>query len=196
MEIDKETSTPENVRKSGKIEKMEEKLKTICEIINQLADKKRHKEEEKSKEWKKKVKAKDRREKEKREEEEKRDEISERWEMMKLVTNYIENNQEEWEKDKSIREKEIEKEIEDWKKLKRLEKIKHLQKVWERKKEMEINAEKEKKKLFETKIITENEAKFATTTLENDEISGDRWGKGVPKREGWLCPHLLSPHPQ
>ena len=116
----------EHVEKLEKLEKMEEKLYQIEKILEEVKEQDRKKKEEqrerKSKEvaeWRKKLRKKE--EKEKQEEKERI--ISERWAIQKWITKFIDDNVENWEKEKLEREIENRKEIEHWNKLKRIEKI-------------------------------------------------------------------------
>ena len=56
--------------------------------------------------------------------------VNQRLEMLRWVTAFIEEHQEEWENVRKEREKIIEKELTDWNKAKRLEKIKKLKEKW------------------------------------------------------------------
>ena len=89
------------------MKRMEDKLKMIEEILMKIREeKKRFAEEQKEikekldKEWKKKVEIKYRKEPEKREKLRKQALLSQYWEMLRWVTDFIHQNQEEWEKKK------------------------------------------------------------------------------------------------
>ena len=81
----------------------------------------------------KKVKEKDKREKDKKERLEKQRLLGQRWAMKRWVTEFIRENEKNWELEKKEREKQNKSEIENWEKLKRKEKIKRLQEKWRKK---------------------------------------------------------------
>ena len=132
----KPKTIPEVVKKLEK-QTIEEKIQTIDKILEDIKNEKEKKleeekkrKEEKLKEWRKKVAIKDKKEKEKKEAIENQKKINQRLEMLKWVTTFIEEHQEEWENIRKEKEKMIEKELRDWNKAKRLEKIKKLKEKW------------------------------------------------------------------
>ena len=149
--------------------------------------------------------------------------LSKRWGMLRWVTNLIKENQESQDEERERKEKEAAKELLEFEILKRFEKIKLLKMKLkkERDKEKEKKTKTEEKvtwtnwreeKRKDNEKSTENVEQ--ESTIENEKatinyklemkpstitnIKVGRWGKGVHKRQGpwgWLCPHLLSPHP-
>ena len=116
---------------------MEEKLSTIESILEELKEeKKRFAEEEKkridkiNKEWRKKVELKYKKENEKLEKLEKQKQLSQHWGMLRWVTEYIQEHQEDWELEKMEKEREAREELENWNKSRRLEKIAKLKEKW------------------------------------------------------------------
>ena len=59
--------------------------------------------------------------------------------MMKWVTEFIKTNQDKWEKERLEKQKEIEKELEDWNRSKRFEKIEKLKQKWKKNEHTEEN---------------------------------------------------------
>ena len=54
--------------------------------------------------------------------------MQQRWEMLRWVSQYIEQNQESWERGEREREIERKKKVSEWEKMKRFEKIEYLRK--------------------------------------------------------------------
>ena len=130
----------EKVEQLERIENLEEKLNMIDKLAQKLQEEEEKFEEEKRKrkeksleEWRKKVKEKDKREKDKKERLEKQRLLGQRWAMKRWVTEFIRENEKNWELEKKEREKQYKLEIENWEKLKRKEKIKRLQEKWRKK---------------------------------------------------------------
>ena len=75
----------------------------------------------------------------KREKEEKERQLSQNWGMLEWVTNFIQENQDNWEKEIKEKEKHATKELDEWNKCKRLEKIEMIRKKknWQQQKETE-----------------------------------------------------------
>ena len=71
-----------------------------------------------------------RKENEKKRKLEKQKMLSERWAMLRWITTYIKENQEEWDKEKKEKEDLERKELDEWNKMKRFEKVKKLQEKW------------------------------------------------------------------
>ena len=95
-------------------------------------------------EWRKKVREKDRKENERLE---KQKLLAQRWAMLKWVNEFIKENHEKWENEREKREKEIEKELEDWDRTKRHEKMKILREKMKNKNMTELEElEKQKEK--------------------------------------------------
>ena len=152
---------------------MEEKLKVINIILENLkkeTERKKLKDEEEKKkktaEWRLKVRMKDRKEKleiEKR--------VANHWAMINWVTNFIKENEEEWDLVRASKLKEANRELEEWKKLKRLEKIKLLQRKWDTDNGKEENNEKEN--VIDERMWTvwrKKENPTENKTKENDRI--------------------------
>ena len=69
--------------------------------------------------------------------------LSRRWEMLRWITNFIDEHKDSWEEERKMKEEEAYKELEEWNRFKRFEKIKHLQKKWRpEQEEKENNSEK------------------------------------------------------
>ena len=126
-----------HVEKIEKVQKIEERLLVINNILKEMQEekeKKRLKEREeqnkKVAEWRRKVREKDRKETEKKEKLELERKIANSWTMMSWVTKFIQDNIEKWSKDRESKVREANRELENWRKLKRLEKVKHLQAKW------------------------------------------------------------------
>ena len=127
----------ENAQKLDKISDLEKKISAIDNILENLREeKKKHKletEERKEKmktEWRKKVQEKYKKENERKEQLEKQTIGKKHWEMLRWVTGYIKDNQDQWETERLEKQKNYEKELEDWDKLRRLEKVKKLKERW------------------------------------------------------------------
>ena len=119
---------------------MEEKLNVINNILTEIKEEEKKKREAENKkkeneikEWRKKLRKKEEKEKEetKRRTLEIQRKVGDRWATQKWVTNFIADNSDTWDKEKIEKEKEINKELEEWEKYKRFEKIKHLRRRWE-----------------------------------------------------------------
>ena len=98
----------------------------------------------KTAEWRKKVRLKDRKEAERKEQLEIENRIANNWAMINWVTDFIKENEEEWDLVRESKLEEANRELENWKKLRRLEKIKHLQRKWNSEPREKENYEKEK----------------------------------------------------
>ena len=61
--------------------------------------------------------------------------LGKRWEMLRWLTSFLQENQEAWEESRIEREKENEKSLNDWEKTKRFEKIKILKEKFSRRSE-------------------------------------------------------------
>ena len=129
----------EKPKEITELEKLENKLETINKILNDLQQEKEQLKEDNetrkkkiNDEWRKKVKEKYRKEEEKKQQIEKQRRIQQHWEMLKWVTNYINENQDNWEQQRKQQQLEIEMELQQWDKLKRLEKIEKLKEKWEK----------------------------------------------------------------
>ena len=114
-----------------KIDHLEEKLRMIQNTVEKLRENEERKERLERKELLEKIKEKReaavlRRETTKKEKLKKEEMIKRRWEMLEWLTNFLEENQEKWEKEKKVREEENRIELEKWEKAKRLEKLKSL----------------------------------------------------------------------
>ena len=151
--LEKLSEQQETIRK---LDNMKEKLTTIEETtINlrnereQESEKKRLRKEKLDKEWKEKVKKKYQKELDKKEQQR---QISQRWNMLSWITDYIENHQDQWDKEQQEKEKLAQEEIENWKKMKRLDKIKHLKQKWDK-----INQDKTEQENPEQKIDERND---------------------------------------
>ena len=168
----------EHVEKLEKLEKMEEKLYQIEKILEEVKEQDRKKKEEqrerKSKEvaeWRKKLRKKE--EKEKQEEKERI--ISERWAIQKWITKFIDDNVENWEKEKLEREIENRKEIEHWNKLKRIEKINLLKRKWAEEKTEITSKQFSKEKQQHVDIIFPEEDvvnNIPLSVLQGDDVQG------------------------
>ena len=77
--------------------------------------------------------------KEKRKKEEKKRQLSQHWGILEWVTNFIQENQDNWEKEIKEKERQATKELDEWNKYKRLEKIELIRKKknWQQQKEKE-----------------------------------------------------------
>ena len=95
-------------------------------VISTCRNEKKLRKEKIDAEWRKKVREKDRRENEKKERIEKQKILAQRWAILKWVNEFLKENHERWEKERENREKEIEKELEDWDRTKRHEKLRIL----------------------------------------------------------------------
>ena len=128
---------PDNIEKFEKLECMKEKLTVINKILSEIEEEDRKKKEaenekkkNKIKEWRKKLQKKEEKEETKRRTLELQRKVSERWAMQKWVTKFIADHSDIWEKERIDKEKEVNKELEEWEKYKRFEKIKHLRQRW------------------------------------------------------------------
>ena len=155
----------EKVNRLKKQEEMQQKLITIEKILAEIKEEKRNSTEEKKKqqemidkEWRKKVKLKYEKEEKKRQLLEKQKQLSQHWGMLRWITEFIQENQEGWEKQKLEREKQAKEELEIWNKCKRLEKIEKLKEKW--KKQDTENPQ-------ENPLTTKVETPVKTTIREN-----------------------------
>merc|ERR1711954_242037 len=82
------------------------------------------------KEWRKKVLEKEKKENERKERLIRQEMLGKRWGMLRWITQYINENQEDCELTRILQEEESRLELEAFKKLKRLEKIEHLRQKW------------------------------------------------------------------
>ena len=131
----------EQVERLERINDKEEKLKKVEETIRELKEKEEEYEREKErrkmeleKEKTKKKEIKLRKEHEKKEKLEKAKILGLRWAMLRWVTQYIKENEENWERIHNEKLENERQELEKWKKAKRFEKIEKLKKFWEEKK--------------------------------------------------------------
>ena len=131
----------EQVERLERINDKEEKLKKVEETIRELKEKEEEYEREKErrkmeleKEKTKKKERKLRKENEKKEKLEKAKILGLRWAMLRWVTQYIKENEENWERIHNEKLENERQELEKWKKAKRFEKIEKLKKFWEEKK--------------------------------------------------------------
>ena len=129
----------EELEKLKKAQEMEERVRVINKILEEIREETERKklkdmeeEKEKTAEWRKKVRAKDRKEAERKEKLELEKRIANHWAMINWVTDFIKENEEEWDLVRASKIEEANRELETWKKLKRLEKIKLLQNKWNR----------------------------------------------------------------
>ena len=127
----------EKVSRLKRIESKEEKLRMIETILEEIREENKKFEEEKNKmneklnkEKKTRQEQKIRKENEKKRKLEKQKMLSERWAMLRWITTYIKENQEEWDKEKKEKEDLERKELDEWNKMKRFEKVKKLQEKW------------------------------------------------------------------
>ena len=70
--------------------------------------------------------------------------ICDRWSMLRWITTFIKENQENWEKETMVKKHQEQEKLEAWSKMKRFEKIKTLKQKW-----LKENTEQEKE---QTKI--------------------------------------------
>ena len=115
-----------NIDKLNKLKKLEEKLELINKIIKEQREEEieRKKEEVEKKEkinreLKKKAKAKEKRDQEKKERLIKQEMLSRRWEMLRWITNFIDEHKDSWEEERKMKEEEAYKELEEWNRFKR-----------------------------------------------------------------------------
>ena len=108
---------------------MEEKLEKIKNVLNQLREEeeirnyeKKEYQEKNLKEWRKKVREKEKKENERKERLNRQEMLGKRWGMLRWITQYINENQEDWELASILKEEEARLELEKFKKMKRLEK--------------------------------------------------------------------------
>ena len=127
----------------SELERMEDKLERLEELAqkvkNELEERQRIKNEEKSKRFGK-IKKKRAEEAEREERKERKRKLEERWSLLRWVTEYIEENQERWEKDAAERKEEEKLRLRIWEKNSRLEKIRII-------KERMRNSEKKRKEM-------------------------------------------------
>ena len=88
------------------------------------------------------MKEKDRKEKMKRENLEKQRLLSQRWAMQRWITNFIHEHEEQWEKERTEKEKESQKELDRWVKMKRFQKKEISRKKWHKEPHTTEEAEK------------------------------------------------------
>ena len=100
---------------------------------------KKLREEELEKEKRKKEEIKKRKDNEKKNRLEKQKMLGLRWGMLRWVTQYIKENEEDWEKELNKKIEKERKELEDWDKAKRFEKIEILKKKWRSESKIQIN---------------------------------------------------------
>ena len=117
----------------------------IDKILEEIREEKRKYELEKKeqedkilKEWRKKVSKKYKRENEKKDKLFKQKMLSYHCEMLKWITEFINNNQEEWEKKNEDQELYAMAELYKWNRMKRIQKIERIKKDWNKEK-IEIN---------------------------------------------------------
>ena len=120
----------------GRTEHMEDNIMRLEDIIERVKeeDRKRQlKKEEERKEREKRTTERKKRDEDRRLEEEKKNErirtkkrMEERWEMIRWVSKYIEENQERWENEKRERDQQRKERLEDWDRAKRFERIRIL----------------------------------------------------------------------
>lgn len=89
------------------------------------------------------------------------------------MTEYINQNQEEWEKRRKIQEEEIGKELAQWEKSRRFEKINKLREKWNKEEKMDLMKEENP----ETKVV-----KGDPQNTKNTQKIG-QWGTPNPPRE-------------
>ena len=148
----------EKMERIERIEKLEDKLKMVIEISKELKEEEeklqrenREIERKIENEKKKTKETKLRKEKAKIEKEGKEKILGERWGMMEWLVEYINENQEKWEKERKEREEAERKEILEWEKAKRFEKIKILKRKWEKEREgLEVEEKENEKEINKT----------------------------------------------
>ena len=125
------------IEQLDKVKGLEDKLEKIKNILSLLHEEELKRIQEKAeaqekitKEWRKKVVEKERKENERKDRLKKQEMLSKRWGMLRWVTNYINENQEDWYLSRILQEEETRLELENFKKLKRFEKIEYLKKKW------------------------------------------------------------------
>ena len=125
-----------------------EKLELIEKVITELREEEiKHQQEIKTrkerieKEKIKKQEQKLQRENEKKTRIKKQEMLGERWAMLKWITKFIKENQENWDRENKEREKNEQEKIEIWNKMKRQEKIQELKRKWSDKKTNQLNTE-------------------------------------------------------
>ena len=143
---EKKNKEVEQLEKSNSLE---EKLEKIKDILNQIRkeeeirnNEKKEYQEKQLKEWRKKVREKEKKEHERKERLKRQEILGKRWGMLRWITNYINENQEDWELARILQEEEARLELEEFKKMKRLEKVEHLRKKW-------VKEENEKERVIE-----------------------------------------------
>ena len=175
--LEKENEKLETLKK---VQNMEERIRIINNMLEDIEKEKERKRlkdlEDKNKktaEWRKKVRLKDRKEAERKEQLEIDNRIANNWAMINWVTDFIKENEEEWDLVRESKLEEANRELENWKKLRRLEKIKHLQRKWNSEPREKENYEKEKVlenwTVWRKKpdIIENNSDKVVTTQTKN-----------------------------
>ena len=141
--------TSETTQRLENIKNMENKLSAIEELLEEIEKEKekikmeKKEQEKKSLEiWRRKIKEKDKKEQEKKEKMRKCEALNKHWEMMKWITQFIDENKEKWEEEQIEKEMVAMQEIYEWEKASRLEKIEKIknkekeklqQKEWEEK---------------------------------------------------------------
>ena len=163
--------------KSDKIKRIErmseksEKLELIEKVITELREEEiKHQQEIKTrkerieKEKIKKQEQKLQRENEKKTRIKKQEMLGERWAMLKWITKFIKENQENWDRENKEREKNEQEKIEIWNKMKRQEKIQELKRKWSDKKTNQLNTETQKQ-------------------AQTSEITTNNWDVWRPKKE-------------
>ena len=110
---------------------MEDKLKLIEDILveireekKRIAEKEIKEKQQKEKDWRTKVELKQKKQKKKKEKLKKQAMLSQHWEMLRWITEFIQEHQDDWDKKRIEEEERIKEELEEWNKSKRLEKIK------------------------------------------------------------------------
>ena len=206
----------EKVEKLEQVEKMEEKLQMIKRLIQELREEEEKHEEEKReekllKEWRKKIEAKTRRENERKTQLEKQKLLHQRWEMMKWVTEFIKTNQDKWEKERLEKQKEIEKELEDWNRSKRFEKIEKLKQKWKKNEHTERKNDLTKPTETNKKILNkdvwrrkrERSEEKITTGCDIEENNHDQVSvqlrydvQNLIKQPKIICPPQVTPNIQ
>ena len=158
----------EKTEQLERISTMEEKLILIEETIEKIKEEEKKQTEEKKrldekllKEWRKKVRDKEKKEIEKQNRLRKQETASQRWSMLRWITNFISENSDRWEEIQEEKELIACQELYEWDKKKRLEKIDKIKQEMREKKEDvvtvtgESGENKEDKELIDTLEKTE-----------------------------------------
>ena len=87
--------------------------------------------------------------------------------MLRWVTDFIHQNQENWDKKRKLEEDKIKEELESWNKSKRFEKIKKLKEKWEKRETVTTNVEPEK-----VEEINDDNWKVWRKKPDNQEVLG------------------------